>query len=68
MTEFRLPKNSRSQQQTVACTRHPTAPARCGPFASIASIRRANETPRIDTFELDVKSCGPMVLDASDPD
>ena len=62
MTEFRLPANSR----IVKGTAHPPPPG-------ARELRRfhiyrfdpdSGQNPRLDTFELDVASCGPMVLDA----
>ena len=62
MAEFRLPANSR----IVKGVTHPPPPG-------ASELRRlriyrynpdSGENLRLDTFELDVKSCGPMVLDA----
>jgi succinate dehydrogenase / fumarate reductase iron-sulfur subunit len=62
MAEFRLPRNSRVAKGV-------THAAAAGATAVRAlRIYRFNpdsgENPRLDTFELDTKSCGPMVLDA----
>jgi succinate dehydrogenase / fumarate reductase iron-sulfur subunit len=62
MAEFRLPQNSRVAKGV-------THAAAAGATAVRAlRIYRFNpdsgENPRLDTFELDTKSCGPMVLDA----
>jgi succinate dehydrogenase / fumarate reductase, iron-sulfur subunit len=62
MAEFRLPLNSRPAKGV-------THRAAAGATAVRAlRIYRFNpdsgENPRLDTFELDTKSCGPMVLDA----
>ena len=62
MAEFRLPLNSRP-------TKGVTHRAAAGATAVRAlRIYRFNpdsgENPRLDTFELDTKGCGPMVLDA----
>lgn len=63
MAEFRLPKNSRIN----ASGRVHKAPAGSGTLRTFRIYRfdpTTGENPRIDTFELDVKACGPMVLDA----
>src|SRR5690242_7155068 len=63
MAEFRLPKNSRINPNG----RVHKAPAGAGERRTFRIYRfdpSTNENPRIDTFELDVKACGPMVLDA----
>ncbi|HET9330844.1 MAG TPA: succinate dehydrogenase iron-sulfur subunit, partial [Steroidobacteraceae bacterium] len=62
MAEFRLPANSRP----VKGITHPPPPG--VREARTVRIYRfspdSGENPRIDTFTLDTKSCGPMVLDA----
>ena len=62
MAEFRLPANSRP----VKGITHPAPPG--VREARTVRIYRfspdSGENPRIDTFTLDTKSCGPMVLDA----
>jgi len=62
MAEFRLPANSRPLK---GITHPPPEGAR---EVRTLRIYRFNpdsgENPRIDTFALDVRSCGPMVLDA----
>lgn len=63
MAEFRLPKNSRVNPNG----RVHKAPAGAGELRTFRIYRfdpTSGENPRVDTFELDVKSCGPMVLDA----
>jgi len=63
MAEFRLPPNSRVNPNG----RVHKAPAGAGELRTFRIYRfdpSASENPRIDTFELDVKACGPMVLDA----
>jgi len=62
MSEFRLPANSR----VVKGVRHPP-PAGARELRTFHIYRfdpDSHQNPRLDTFELDVKSCGPMVLDA----
>ncbi|MFI4879402.1 MAG: succinate dehydrogenase iron-sulfur subunit [Steroidobacterales bacterium] len=62
MAEFRLPRNSR-------IARGVTHAAAAG-ATQVRAVRiyrfnpDSGENPRLDTFELDTKSCGPMVLDA----
>src|ERR1700722_7319432 len=62
MAEFRLPPNSR----IVKGITHP-APAGARELRTVRIYRfnpDSGENPRVDTFALEVKSCGPMVLDA----
>jgi succinate dehydrogenase / fumarate reductase, iron-sulfur subunit len=62
MAEFRLPPNSR----IVKGITH-AAPAGAGELRTVRIYRfnpDSGENPRVDTFALEVKSCGPMVLDA----
>src|SRR5467141_3843618 len=62
MAGFRLPPNSRIRK---GLTHRAASDAR-----EVRAVRiyrfdpTSGETPRLDTFEVDVKSCGPMVLDA----
>ena len=62
MTEFRLPPNSRIRKGVTH-----KAPAGATEIRSFKIYRfdpSSGENPRVDTFELDVKNCGQMVLDA----
>jgi succinate dehydrogenase / fumarate reductase, iron-sulfur subunit len=62
MSEFRLPANSRIRKGV----HHPAA-AGARELRTVRIYRYnpdSGENPRLDTFELDVRSCGPMVLDA----
>jgi len=62
MAEFRLPKNSRIQKG-----RHVPAPDGATNVKTFRIYRwdpDSGENPRIDTFEVDLDDCGPMVLDA----
>jgi succinate dehydrogenase iron-sulfur subunit len=62
MAEFRLPASSRP----VKGITHP-APEGASEVRTFRIYRfnpDSGESPRIDTFALDVRSCGPMVLDA----
>jgi succinate dehydrogenase / fumarate reductase iron-sulfur subunit len=63
MAEFRLPENSRINRNGKV---HP-APAgatRVRTFKVYRYDPDSGENPRVDTFEVDMDSCGPMVLDA----
>ncbi|HEY0887970.1 MAG TPA: succinate dehydrogenase iron-sulfur subunit, partial [Ramlibacter sp.] len=61
MAEFALPKNSRVQKG-----RH--FPAQGAKNPRTFKIYRWNpedgQNPRLDTYEVDLAACGPMVLDA----
>ena len=62
MVEFNLPANSRVK----AGTRH-AAPSGAGNTRTFKVYRYdpdSGENPRLDTFEVDLDTCGPMVLDA----
>ncbi len=62
MAEFRLPANSRIRKG-----RHFSAPAGASNTRQFAIYRYdpdSAENPSIDTYEVDLDSCGPMVLDA----
>ncbi len=62
MAEFRLPKNSRITQG-----RHFPAPDGAGNVRTFRLYRwdpDSGENPRIDSYDLDLDECGPMVLDA----
>jgi succinate dehydrogenase / fumarate reductase iron-sulfur subunit len=62
MVEFALPKNSKIRTGTT----HP-APAdvkRPKKFKVYRYDPESGETPRVDTYTIDLESCGPMVLDA----
>ncbi len=64
MTQFRLPANSRYDARTG---RHHPAPAgakRVRRFRIYRSDPDSPANPRIDTFDVDLDRCGPMVLDA----
>ena len=64
MAEFRLPPNSRYKD--VPGRRHKAPPG----ATSVRTFRiyrwdpDSGEKPRVDSFELDLRRCGPMVLDA----
>jgi succinate dehydrogenase / fumarate reductase, iron-sulfur subunit len=62
MAEFTLPKNSKVRPGTA----HP-APAgakRVKTFRVYRYDPETGENPRLDSYEVDLDSCGPMVLDA----
>ncbi len=62
MAEFRLPKNSR-----IGKGKHFPAPDGASNVKTFRIYRwdpDTGENPRIDTFEVDLDKCGPMVLDA----
>jgi len=62
LAEFRLPPNSRIKKG-----KHFPAPAGAGNIKRFAVYRYdpdSGQNPRIDTYEVDLDSCGPMVLDA----
>ncbi len=62
MTEFRLPPNSKIRKGITH--KAPPGAAEVRSFRIYRFDPTSGETPRVDTFELDLKSCGPMVLDA----
>ena len=62
MAEFTLPKNSR-----VTKGRHFAAPEGASNVKRFAVYRydpSSGDNPRMDTYDIDLESCGPMVLDA----
>jgi succinate dehydrogenase / fumarate reductase, iron-sulfur subunit len=62
MAEFTLPKNSKVHKGKHFPRRR--ARSACAPSRSTAGTRTTRENPRTDTYEVDMDSCGPMVLDA----
>ncbi|MGN6453467.1 MAG: succinate dehydrogenase iron-sulfur subunit [Steroidobacteraceae bacterium] len=62
MAEFRLPANSRPVKGIVHAA--PPGASEARTFLIYRFNPDSGQNPRIDTFVLDVKSCGPMVLDA----
>ncbi len=62
MAEFRLPKNSRIKKgKTVKA---PDGATNVRQFHVYRWNADDSENPRMDTYEVDMDSCGPMVLDA----
>ena len=62
MAEFRLPKNSR-----IVNGKHYAAAVGASNVRQFAVYRydpSAKDNPRVDTYTVDMDSCGPMVLDA----
>jgi succinate dehydrogenase / fumarate reductase iron-sulfur subunit len=62
MAEFRLPANSK-----IAKGKHFPAPAGAKQLKRFVVYRYdpdSGENPRMDTYEVDLERCGPMVLDA----
>ena len=62
MAEFRLPKNSR-----IGKGKHHAAPAGAGNTKVFRVYRwdpDSGGNPRVDSYEIDLDDCGPMVLDA----
>src|ERR1700744_6638780 len=62
MTEFRLPPNSSIRKGVTH--KAPAGATEVRTFRIYRFDPTSGENPRVDTFELDTKSCGPMVLDA----
>ena len=62
MAQFRLPANSRIRKGNTH--RAPAGARRLRRFRIYRFDPTSGETPRVDTFELDLAGCGPMVLDA----
>ena len=63
MAEFTLPKNSKIRKGKAHRRARP-APTRTKKFKVYRYDPDSGENPRYDTFEVDLDSCGPMVLDA----
>jgi succinate dehydrogenase / fumarate reductase iron-sulfur subunit len=61
--EFRLPKNSRVQEQGRT-HRAPAGAQRVRTFKVYRYDPETGENPRLDSYEIDLDACGPMVLDA----
>src|SRR3954468_3848293 len=60
MAEFSLPANSRIRPGEV----HKSSGSATRTFRIYRFEPESNENPRVDTFEVDLKGVGPMVLDA----
>ena len=67
MVQFRLPKESRIQQGKVwpsPTTANGKKPKRTKDFRVYRYNPDVDANPRVDTYRVDLDSCGPMVLDA----
>jgi succinate dehydrogenase / fumarate reductase iron-sulfur subunit len=62
MAEFRLPPNSRITRGKVF--KAPEGASNTRHFVVYRYDPDSGENPRLDTYEVDMDSCGPMVLDA----
>ena len=63
MVEFALPANSKiGRRQGLSGA--PPAPSASRRSRSIAGTPNGGQNPRLDTYEIDLDDCGPMVLDA----
>ena len=62
MAEFRLPPNSRITRGKVF--KAPEGAKNVRRFVVYRYDPDSGENPRVDTYELDMDQCGPMVLDA----
>ena len=64
MAEFTLPREFQDRHGASAYAAPAGATEGPSPSRSIAGIPDDGENPRIDTYEIDLDDCGPMVLDA----
>jgi len=67
MVQFNLPKGSRpkaGKDWPRPVTPNGKKPKRTKDFKVYRYDPDQNENPRIDTYRVDLESCGPMVLDA----
>lgn len=62
MAQFRLPRNSKIRKGKHFASASGAARART--FAVYRYDPGGGENPRVDTYDVDLDSCGPMVLDA----
>ena len=62
MAEFRLPKNSRIKKGKHFDAANGSSNVKR--FAVYRYDPDSGENPRVDTYEVDMDSCGPMILDA----
>jgi succinate dehydrogenase / fumarate reductase iron-sulfur subunit len=62
VTEFNLPKNSRIRKGKHWPAKDPKGPVRN--FKVYRWNPEDDANPRVDTYEIDLGTCGPMVLDA----
>ena len=64
MAEFTLPANSKIDKAAGKTTRRPPARSNVRKFVIYRFDPDSGENPRMDTYEVDMDACGPMVLDA----
>jgi succinate dehydrogenase / fumarate reductase iron-sulfur subunit len=64
MGELKLPPNSRIDKSAGKTFRAPPGAKRVRTFRIYRFDPAAGTRPRVDTYEVDMASCGPMVLDA----
>jgi succinate dehydrogenase / fumarate reductase iron-sulfur subunit len=64
MAEFRLPKNSRITRGRTFKAENVQNPKAIKRFHIYRYDPDSGENPRVDTYEVDTDTCGPMVLDA----
>ena len=64
MANFKLPPNSRIDTRAGKKYSAPEGAKRVRTFRIYRYDPAGGENPRIDSYELDMNSCGPMVLDA----
>ena len=64
MAEFTLPANSKIDKNAGKTHRAPAGAKRVRKFVIYRFDPDAGANPRMDTYEVDMDSCGPMVLDA----
>ena len=62
MVEFTLPKNSRVMKGAMFTA--PTGTKNIRKFKIYRYDADTGKNPRLDTYEVDMDTCGPMVLDA----
>ena len=63
MAEFKLPSNS-IVKQNGNVFKAPAGATNVRTFKIYRYNPDSSENPRIDTYEVDLDSCGPMILDA----
>jgi succinate dehydrogenase / fumarate reductase, iron-sulfur subunit len=64
MAQFTLPQNSRIDQKAGKTHRAPAGARQVQSFKVYRYDPDSGANPRVDTYEIDMAACGPMVLDA----
>ncbi len=64
MAEFRLPRNSRIDQSAGKSYQAPAGARNTRRFRIYRFDPASGARPRVDSYQIDMASCGPMVLDA----